>query len=523
MNEVMHQAEAYLKGMWHRRWIGLGVAWIVAAAGVLYIYNTPDRYEASARLYVDTETLLRPVLAGLAIAPNVDQQVTLISRTLLSRPNIDKLMTMAGLDKGIKTNLQREEVASWLSSSIKLTAVGAAENARAPNNLFLITFQDPDPERARRVVDSLIKIFMDPAQGDRSNEAKAAVKFIDDQIKQYEASLRAAEERMKDFKIKHKYLGVTGREGSDYFSRLSQLQMEMQTAKVELGSAQRSRDAYRQELAGVAPQTTDSNAMDELTETETRLAGLRRTLDEQTRKYTDSHPDVIATRRQIQQLEAQRQTDLGSVRKAMAAGKGISGTSRSVVLQQVRISLADSEAQLAAAQAKLNGLEAQYAALQSQAQQVPEVENEYAQLNRDYDVLKRTHQSLIARREATGMGIESQGSGGAQFRIVDPPRVSPYPLKPTRLTITGLTVLAAIGAGLLASFAASWLMPVFHNARSLRELTQRPILGMVSMLPSEALARYHRRDAIMLFAGIAGMFAIFLAVVIVLRIVEPAA
>src|SRR5262249_15588921 len=121
MNDLLRQAEDYLKGMWHRRWVGLGIAWLVTTVGVLYVYNTPDRYEASARLYVDTETLLRPVLAGLAIAPNVEQQVTLISRTLLSRPNIDKLMSMTALDRRVQTKLEREELASFLMSSIKLT------------------------------------------------------------------------------------------------------------------------------------------------------------------------------------------------------------------------------------------------------------------------------------------------------------------------------------------------------------------------------------------------------------------
>jgi polysaccharide chain length determinant protein (PEP-CTERM system associated) len=515
MSNALHQATEYLQGMWHRRWLGVAAAWAVAVAGILIVYNLPDRYEASARVYVDTETLLKPVLAGLAIAPNIDQQVTLVSRTLISRPNIDKLISMTGMDRGLSSKLDREELASYLMGSIKVTAGNQ-------NNLFLITYRDINPERARNVVDNLIKIFMEPMQVDHTQQT-AAVKFIDDQIKQYEASLRAAEERMKDFKIKHNYLGVTGREGSDYFTHLSQLQMQIQSARVELNSAQRTRDAYRQQLAGVTPGGDDGNAMEALTDTETRISALKRTLDEQTRKYTEAHPDVVATRRQIAELEAQRQSEMGSVRKAMAAGKGIGGSARGVVLQQLRLALADSEAQVAAAQARLNGLEAQYAQLQSQVQQVPEVENEFAQLNRDYDILRRTQQSLVARREAAGMGIESQGSGGAQFRIIDPPRVSPYPVKPTRLAILVGAVVISILAGLVAAFAASRLMPVFHNSKALREVTKRPILGMVSMLPTEALARYRRRDAFMLGSGIAGLAFIFAAAIAVLRIIQPAA
>ncbi len=85
MDELIQQAQTALRGMWHRRWIGLAAAWIVAIVGVTAVLRIPDRYEASARVYVDTQTLLRPLMEGLSIQPNIDQQVVLPSRTLISR------------------------------------------------------------------------------------------------------------------------------------------------------------------------------------------------------------------------------------------------------------------------------------------------------------------------------------------------------------------------------------------------------------------------------------------------------
>ena len=92
MQDVLQQLLSLLRGIWHRRWIGLGVAWLAAVIGIAVVYRIPERYEASARVYVDTESLLRPLLAGLAIQPNLDQQVSLMSRTLISRPNVEKLV-----------------------------------------------------------------------------------------------------------------------------------------------------------------------------------------------------------------------------------------------------------------------------------------------------------------------------------------------------------------------------------------------------------------------------------------------
>src|SRR5262245_54931237 len=98
MDTMLEQLLDYLRGMWRRRFIGLAVAWLIAIGGVVAILMMPDQYEATARMYVDTQTVLKPLMTGLAVQPDVDQQVGMLSRTLLSRPNMEKLVRMADLD-----------------------------------------------------------------------------------------------------------------------------------------------------------------------------------------------------------------------------------------------------------------------------------------------------------------------------------------------------------------------------------------------------------------------------------------
>src|SRR5512140_784796 len=133
MQDVVQQLLSLLRGIWHRRWIGLAVAWLAAVIGIAVVYRIPEKYEASARVYVDTESLLRPLLSGLAIQPNVDQQVALMSRTLISRPNVEKLVRMADLDLRTRTQAERDDLIDEVTKAVSLTG-------NITTNLYVLSY-----------------------------------------------------------------------------------------------------------------------------------------------------------------------------------------------------------------------------------------------------------------------------------------------------------------------------------------------------------------------------------------------
>ena len=519
MKEMLERLVTYLRGMWQRRWVGLAAAWVAAIIGVAIVYKVPERYEAQARVYVDTESVLKPLLAGLAIQPNVDQQVALMSRTLISRPNVERLIRMADLDLGVRTGTEREELTDQIIKTIRLTSVST--------NLYTIAYRDPNPDQAKRVVQSLLNIFVESSLGDKRQDTQTAVKFLDEQIKRYEDALRAAENRLKDFKLK--YMGVTESRdgGSNYFSRLSELRSNIEAARLELQSYEQARDSYKRELAGEVPtyigSTSDPDTPIATPELDKRIEALKKEQDDLLRKYTDQHPDVQTARRLIAQLEEQRKEEIDARRKAAAKSAATTtptaANDRNPVYQQLRISLAEAEASVSAAKAKLAGYESQYQQLRAQAQLVPQVEAEFAQLNRDYSVQKKTYEDLLARREAASMGKDVQDTGSTQFRVIDPPRVSPEPVFPNRLALLAIVCVLSTVIGLLAAFAASQIMPTFHDARVLRDISKRPILGMVSMIQGENVRRRRRREGWLFAGGLSGLFAAFVGVITIALLV----
>lgn len=503
MHELTLQVKAYLRAMWRHRWLGLGIAWLVGIIGAVVVARIPDKYEASARIYVDTQSILQPLMSGLAVQPNVDQAIVMLSRTLISRPNVEKLIRMADLDLGVKTKKDQDDLADRLMKALEIKSTSR-------DNLYTLAYRDSNPEKAKKVVQSLVSIFVESSLGDNRKDTESAKKFIEDQIKDYEKKLEEAEGRLKDFKLRN--LDFQMAEGKTSLGRLGDISGQLNQARLELREAENSRDAIRRQIAGedpvLLPDSSDSDAGG-VPEIDGRIESLKRNLDGLLQRYTEEHPDVVGTRRVIKDLEDQKRKEIAA-RKKLAAANPARSVSNNPVLQQLRVSLAEAEANVASLRTRVSEYESRFGRLKEAIRSTPEVEAEFAQLNRDYDVLKSSYQSLVARREAASMSgsLEARGAG-ADFRLIDPPRVSPQPVAPNRLLLLLGSMLIALAGGVVSTFAASQIRPVIFDTRSLRELSDLPVLGTISMVPNEAAAAKEKKSFRRFVAGFAALIGIY--------------
>jgi polysaccharide chain length determinant protein (PEP-CTERM system associated) len=215
-------------------------------------------------------------------------------------------------------------------------------------------------------------------------------------------------------------------------------------SRLELREGENSRDALKKELAGEEPVLLpeDSNTSPMVSgvpvpELDGRLEALKKALDGLTQRYTDLHPDVIVVKRQIKELEDQKLQVLAARRKASQASpdgkKGGSSLQGNPVYLQLRVSLAETEASIAQLKTRVAEYEARLAKLKETAKLAPQLEAEYTQLNRDYGVHKRNYETLVSRREQAEISGDMENVSGADFRLIDPPRVSPQPVAPNRL------------------------------------------------------------------------------------------
>lgn len=514
MDELLRQATTALRGMWRRRWLGIVVAWVVGAASVAAVLAIPDKYEASARIFVDTQSILRPLMSGLVTQPNVDQQVMMLSRTLITRPNVEKLIRMADLDLKIKSKAERDTLAEDLMSALKI-------HNTSRDNIYTITYRDTQPEQAKRVVQSLVSIFVESNLGDARKDTESARKFLDKEIAGYEKKLEEAEARLKEFKLRN--LSIQSADGKDHFAKMAAAGAALEQSRLELREAEQSRDALKRQIVGEEPPALVPDGVQEsiagvsVPEIDARIDAQQRNLDAMLQRYTEKHPDVVSARRLIKELEEQKRQELAARRKT-ALTNPASSVNTSPVHQQLKINLAETEATVAALRTRVAEYQARYERLKSEVSLMPQVEAEFAQLNRDYEINKKNYEQLVQRRESASMGSEMDNTAGVDFRLIDPPRTSPKPVAPNRTLFLPLTLLLALAAGVAASFAASQLRPVFFDSRSLREAFGLPLLGTVSLLADDEKKRQERKDLLRFAAAClsligtygAGLLALFL-------------
>ncbi|MDE2165155.1 MAG: hypothetical protein KGJ66_02300 [Alphaproteobacteria bacterium] len=458
----------YLHAIWRRKWITALTAWAVCVIGWSVIAMLPNKYESYTRIYVDADQLLTPLLRGIAVDVDPAQQLDVLQRTLLSRPNVEELIHMADLDRSVRTQADKDALIRRLMQQITIQP--------QTRNLFTISYTDSNPTTARNVVQSLLTIFAESTTGTQRTELDNAQRFLNDQIALYEKQLRATEQRRAEFRAQH--LDVLN--GAASASAIDTLRNQIQQTHDNLQDAVARRDELQRELESLTPSVgADVTTTTSPGAAEQQLAQLERQLAELRTRYTDEYPDVITVKQQIaalsSRLEKQGTTTVGG-RHAPGARTKVSP----VVYDQVRIQLLDAQAKVASLQRRLDQAQTDLSHAEATAKASPGVEAQYQDLDRDYSILKRNYDELLARREATNLSQAADTQADKiQFRVIDAPQAPTTPIAPNRPVLFSAVLLAGVLGGLGIPILLTQIDRSFATLNRLRSLGL-PVLGGVS-------------------------------------------
>lgn len=496
------------RGMWRYRWRAALVAWGVALFGWFSVYTMPDTYSASSRIYVDTENAIKPLLQGIAIPTDVMSEVAVVTREMLSRPNLARVARETDLHLRAKSEAQFEGLLNSLQRGIKVQG--------GRDNVYLIQFEDKDREKALAVVGSLVDTFVERSLGANRDESASAQEFLLSQIEEYDRRLIEAEDRLARFKRENFQYMPEG--NTDYFGRLQTARGMLAQTRQELNFALRKRSELTRQLEGeepvfglVGPSTSvsagggGSNAG--------RIAALERQLDELRLRYTDKHPRIIEILDTIKLLE-EEDAAAGPVMPDTSAPQVPDSLDLNPVYQNIRIQLSNLDVEITELRARASDQQTSVDELSRLVDTIPQVEAELGRLNRDYGVVRAKYEQLVQQLETANLGERADESiDDVQFRIIEPPFAGLEPTGPNRPLFLTMVLVAALGAGVVVAFGFNLLNPVMFDTRSVSSTFNLPVLGAVSLFETEAQHRKRVMARWRFVSSCALLFVVFVGAV----------
>src|SRR5580692_74561 len=126
MKQELDRVLEEVHSAWRFRWPALAAAAAVCVLGWLVVFTLPDRYEADARVFVDTRTALKPALQGLTVDQNVDAQINFVRQSLLEGPQLESVAKQTGiLLPSVKDERTKARILDNFANRVALTVFNA--------------------------------------------------------------------------------------------------------------------------------------------------------------------------------------------------------------------------------------------------------------------------------------------------------------------------------------------------------------------------------------------------------------
>lgn len=228
---------------------------VIALSGATVVALTsPKVYRSETVLMTENESILNPLISGLAITPSADARMRALREQLLSWPKLTLLAEKLGFDVHVKNPVQYEAMINRLRDAIEIKFRG--------NGILNVSYEGQDPHQAQEVVKTLANIIVEGTITSTNLEANSAILFLEEQLEEYRKKLEESEKKLRDFQEIYEYTLPLATRMNE---RLVDLKLELQNLLIQ---------------------------------------------------NTELHPRVIETRKLIEQIEQQRNDQLKAARKA---------------------------------------------------------------------------------------------------------------------------------------------------------------------------------------------------------------
>lgn len=526
LHEVYQQVKAIAYGIWRKKWYMLGTTWLVSLLGWAVVATMPYKYEATAQIFVDTETILPSIARDMGINVDLMRKVEIVRRTLVTRSNLEKIIRRSDyLDQLARSDKDLDALVADLGKSIRIFSLD--------KGMFRIQYEIDDDrlsdrqraEVAKRVVANLLSFFLERNTEDGRQKSDSAREFIDQKIQEYAKRLSDAETAVAKFQQDN--IEYTGASGS-FVQRLETAKTNRRKTSNLIAESQVTLDTLEEQIKNVPPTIREARSsrtgrmggdQDPL---ESRIADLEKKLDQlKVLGLKDRHPDVVNVTRQIDALKlelADKQEALAAELQGSAdAGRNSNLTTETPnrLYEQLMLQIIQTRTELETLKQRESEQRKAVSEMEEKAKRVPEIEAEESRLKRDYQALRQQYNEFVQQKQDLDLRADVEATDEAMsLRVVEEPITPQRPSGPPRLLFFAGSFVGALIAGLGVALVLSQLRPVVITVEQLRAHFDMPILGNVTKSMSEEENRQRSLDLLMFGGGVLLLLMVFVSLLV---------
>jgi polysaccharide chain length determinant protein (PEP-CTERM system associated) len=463
--QVKITPELVIEMVFRRRWLIILPLAAALVVGIHLALTMPRVYEASTLILVERqrvpEAYVRPIVTA-----DLSERITTISQQILSRSNLEKIISDFGLFSGPSHEgaFMEDKIAALRN---RITVEVSRDRRRSAGDSFTLSFQGRDPELVTRVTNGLAASFIDANLLERETQALGTSDFLDTEMEAMRTRLEELEKVIENFRRTH--MGELPEQLDTNLRIMDRLQNTLNTRQQNLREARIRLNELTSQASATAPSVVVIGGERGIDRGTASLQELKSELDSLRTRYTERHPDIQRMVRLIADLEARE------AERARAAGDTPSvPVERMAQARELRREIETYERDIA-------DLQDQLALYQRRVENTPRREQELLTLRRDYQNIQSSYNSLLARKIEADIAVNlERKQKGEQFRIVDPAQVPERPIAPDMQKLFLISVALGLGIGGGLAFLFEFVLkPPFRRAEDLETAFGLPVISSI--------------------------------------------
>jgi polysaccharide chain length determinant protein (PEP-CTERM system associated) len=485
--------------LWRRKWLMVAGMVVFAAGAFGVAERLPNLYRSETLILVIPQRIPESYVRS-TVTMRIEDRLRSISQEILSRTRLERIIDEFNLYPDERKTMPIETVVARMRDDIDVETVR--------DDAFKVSYTSRAPRTAMIVTERLASMVIDENLRDREVVAEGTNRFLESQLEDARQRLKAHEKKLEEFR--RRYAGELPAQLQTNLQMIQGVQNQIQSLTESINRDRDRRLVLEKSIAdALAPGGAPAAPPDEAASAELRtIDQLERARDELHTlegHLKPEHPDVIAKRRAVADLEKKLQQETASGDPVKATRPvNPAELARSARARQNQIELDKLDRQIAQKEADVQRLRQTVTDYQHRVDAVPGHESELTELMRDYETLQKIYSGLLANHEASRISASLERlQVGEQFKILDPAKLPQRPFSPNRLRIVLLGMLGGLVAGVAFAAFLEYRDTTLRSEDDIVRALALPVLAAIPIMVASADRRRQRRTAIILTAAAA--------------------